>query len=209
MAKSSALSSFNPDPLKGVDQPIFLGLVDRYADAMSALKFASSDRKDVLTSVDGKGISKKAFLRAVKDAELSGSEREREAFWYGHGMAFMGKPLSFYTAHGDIIPVSQSVPGLKKIDTEGHEAGIQGASKDSNPWTPGTEEHQRWNMAYLRGQGDRRSDPPAATRSRGRPRKDGSPAQARSAPALEVHEGGATGGETSGAHAPDTSETRH
>ncbi len=92
-------------------------------------------------------------LRALADAKRSGEEREAADRAYRRNMAWLGKPVGTQSEF-DLAP-SWSPVDLSRVERDGFTAGKRGDRADSNSWTPGREEHQRWHSGWLRGQGEK------------------------------------------------------
>lgn len=154
------------DPLSGhnifgtINQAAFIELLASYDQGMQAVADARADLKERKENIrDRLGpAGYKAFMRTAKDRETSGEERELEDQWYRRQMAWLQKPVGFQPA----FDLKSDDPGLaalntmelKRIDSEGFEAGRAGHSRDRNTYTPGTEAFARWDTAWLRGQAE-------------------------------------------------------
>jgi hypothetical protein len=206
MAKALSALEKPSDPFGGITQAKYLEFLERYATADKAVSEAVADRKDLRAAIKAAGIPLKAFDRAQRDAGVSGEVRENEELWYRRMMAWRAKPVGFQPVFDfsakDAGTAALNVAELKRIDNEGIEAGRKGHLRTSNSYTPGTEAYQRWDTAWLRGQGDIASTmAPAAKRGPGRPRGSGTKTETT---ALTVREGGAAPDP-----GPTAEETRH
>lgn len=186
-------------------QASVLDFLDEHLAADNDVEAAVAARKDLRKRIKGEGINLNAFDKARKDARMSGDEREERDRHYRRIMAFMGKPVGHQGmfdlgAQTEADKAQVNVSRLKEVDAEGYAAGLRGDRADANSWSPGTEEHQRWSTAWLRGQGEKVTkeiEPTTGKRGPGRPRKaangaapspaaDGSPVE----PNAEAHDAG-------------------
>lgn len=176
-----------------VTEDEFLMLKMRWDEAQSelteALAACKAPRKTVKELKDeiGNRMPFEAFERALRDYELPGAVRQDIARVHAQLLAFLGRPIGYQQDFFD--ERAPGVAALHAIDTEGESAGRAGHHADENPYTPGSESYRRWANAHGRGyeafvaEQKERAEvlTPEPKRSRGRPRKDGSPAQARTA----------------------------
>jgi hypothetical protein len=138
-------------------------------------------RKKLRLRIKQAGINLKGFDRARKDFERPAVDREAEDMEYRRQMAWAAKPVGFQP-HLDLgEEVEEGIQALNvhelhRIDTDGFEAGKEGHKRELNPWSLGTEAHQRWDTAWLRGQSTIASTLGGGNgevrRGRVRPRKD-------------------------------------
>jgi ribosome modulation factor len=132
----------------------------------------------------------------MSDRDEAGVVRERIDAAKRWLMAWDRKPLGVQASMD--LTGSQGSPDLnvhelKAVDAEGFEAGRTGKKRERNPYTPGTEAAQRWDSAWLRGQGEaveRLGKPAPSTPASGERRGRGRPPGSKNKPKLEVHEGG-------------------
>ena len=165
-------------------QAQLLGFVDGYAlietevsDAKAEVSSCVRRRTSFRKQIKDAGIPLAEFDRALADSAMSGAERERADHHYRRIMAFMGKPIGTQSSlfePDELDPAAFDVHQMKAIDNDGFDAGKGGKLRTDNPWSPGTENSQRWDTAWIRGQetiaADMATDAPAP-RGRGRPRK--------------------------------------
>ena len=144
--------------LPGVSQALFLEYVERHRVLSQQVSEASQDRKDFLGKVKtefGKP-GYRAFLAALKAAEQPGEDREIQHLSFRRMMEWLNKPLGFqedmFSAPEKSNVVPLDVGQIKLVDAEGEAAGRGGKRRESNPWTPSTEQYERWDTAWLRGQ---------------------------------------------------------
>lgn len=162
-----------------VTQATFLQFLDRKRTVDQRVLEALADRKALDQAVKSAGIPVKVWKRAIVAAGQSGEIREEEDRWYARMMEWQLKPVGFQaTMDPELDPnrAALNVHTLKSIDLEGFEAGKGGRRRDSNTYSPGTEAHQRWDTAWLRGQAeiaDTLKPTAEAKRGRGRPRATG------------------------------------
>jgi hypothetical protein len=121
------------------------------------------------------GIPKDVFLDAVAESKLSGSERTRRTEHKNRILFFLDKPVPTYQPDFFESPEDRKkgmTARLKIIDNHGYEAGKEGFDRlESNTYTPGTEEYQRFDTAWLRGAGERqKAEVPKPTKTSGRRR---------------------------------------
>jgi hypothetical protein len=166
-----------------VTRATFLDFIGRYDDADRAVDEAVGERKALRKTIKGAGINLAAFDRARADAEKSGEKRDEENRQYLRFLGFLGKPPGFQASFdldtGDDEDLAAlNTHELKAVDNQGLDAGKGGRRRDSNPWTPGSEAYQRWDAAWIRGQGeiastlkDGDANGATAPKRRGRPRK--------------------------------------
>ncbi|HLX18416.1 MAG TPA: hypothetical protein VKS24_24775 [Bradyrhizobium sp.] len=135
-------------------------------------------------TVKSLGIPLDILDEAIRDAKMSGTERQRRYEHKARMMAFLDKPIGFQGSF--IMPeetdedrAAFAVHNLKAIDVAGYAAGKVGHDRHgSNTYSPGTEEHVRFDNAWLRGDGEKPANPPAPPelkRGPGRPRKTAVP----------------------------------
>lgn len=143
--------------LKGVSQAEFLRWLSEMQALDEAVAAEVDKRKAKLAEIKQR-LGKdefESFKSVRKDAEMPGENRERRELARRRMMGWLNKPLGF---QGDALQsdagnvVALDVGQLKKIDSEGEAAGKAGHHRQSNPWTPSTEQYQRWDSAWLRGQ---------------------------------------------------------
>lgn len=192
-------------------QATALDYIDEHLDAdrkimqaLNTVKGARKDLKDLRERIKGDGINLPAFDKMLGDAKISGEERETRDRHYRRLMFFIGKPVGTqgmfeFGVQTETDKAQVNVSRLKEVDNEGYQAGLRGDRADSNSWTPGTEEHQRFSVAWLRGQEEKVTKeimPTTGKRGPGRPRKaangatpspaNGSPVE----PSAEAHDAG-------------------
>lgn len=145
-----------------VDQGKFLAFVGRYedfeqrlADAQETVRSIRKGKRDLLKEIEASGIPREAFDRAIEDAKEPGAVREMRDEWHRRMLAWMRKPIGTQGALdlGD-VSLEPTVAELKEVDNDGVFAGKSGHRRDSNPWSPGTEQYQRWDNAWMRGQAE-------------------------------------------------------
>lgn len=161
MTEQLARSGAGPiEVLKGVTQAAYLRWHNEMDEIDAAVESALADRKEKLAAIKA-GLGGKddfaAFKRARKDREMSGEARERRELSYRKQMAWLSKPVGFQPtmdlpAGAPEAVVAFNAGALKRIDHEGETAGAAGRKREENPYTPGTEQAQRWDVAWLRGQ---------------------------------------------------------
>jgi ribosome modulation factor len=113
-------------------------------------------RKDLRKNMGAAGIDIEMFDRMRADLDLTPEEREAQQIDYVRYMEWMRAPVGFQPS----MDLQTDDPGerafnvheLHAIDGEGFDAGRNGRRRDSNPYRPGTEAHQRWDNAWGRGQ---------------------------------------------------------
>lgn len=121
-----------------------------------------------------------AFERALKDAKRSSTSREREAQLHAAMLAWQRKPLNFQAVMDFAAPPPTfSATELDRIEDQGFVTGKTGDPAEINSHIPGSEAYARWHSGWVRGQSEKVVAEIAPKRGRGRPRKDGSPAQAK------------------------------
>lgn len=155
----AAPQGHNRPPLGNMTQLQVLEFLDRYADADEEVKQALAARNQIRKDIEAAGCPKPVWDRFRKDREMSGSVRERYDAAYRQLMMYDRKPL---TASADVAndpnadPKTRedAVAGLKRIQQEGRGAGKAGRRRDTNPYVPGTEEHQHWDNSWVQGQAD-------------------------------------------------------
>lgn len=148
--------------------------LDEYDDLDEQAKRINGKRRDLRKRIDGVGAPLSAFDNFRKQRKIAGSLRERDDAAYRQMMAWDNKPVGLQ-ASMDLTTSAGSpalnVAELKRIDSMAAEAAKAKKGRQSNPYTPSTEAHQRWDTAYLRTEGEAASDPAPAARKPGRPRK--------------------------------------
>lgn len=182
-----------------VTQAVSLGFHTAMDDLDIEAKALRENRKKLRLRIKQAGINLRGFDRARTDSERAANDREAEDFEYRRQMAWKSKPIGFAPSLDLNEAVDEglralNVHELHRIDTDGFEAGKAGKKRSVNTWPLGSEAYQRWDTAWVRGQADIASTlggPANGTtaandatgsderpkRGRGRPRKDGSPAQ--------------------------------
>ena len=147
--------------LKNVSQGEFLGFLQEYAEADATVLAATNARKDLRKRIEGKLGGKDemiAFDRVRKDKEMSGEARTKRDLSHARMMAWLQMPVGFQPSmdlqSGDADTQAINVHLLKEVDQRGFEAGKDGRRRDTNPYNPGTEQAQRWDSAWLRGQAE-------------------------------------------------------
>jgi hypothetical protein len=149
----------------GVSRAVFLELLTRHEDvdrqildAKEEVRSLNRQRKTIRKTAEADGINVEALDRYLVDSKRSGSEREAVERQYRRYMAFSLKPVGFQPG----MDFTTDDPGLaalntaelKRIDNEGFAAGKAGQSREANSYSPGHEAFQRWDTAWLRGQGE-------------------------------------------------------
>jgi hypothetical protein len=122
------------------------------------------------------GIPLDVFDEALAESKMSGSERQRRFEHKARLLSFFDKPLGFqsgmaFASAGD-DPKAGLIARLKRIDGLGYEAGKTAANRyETNTFTPGSEEHARYDTAWLRGDEDRTKDQPGNPADKGKSRR--------------------------------------
>ncbi len=196
---AQTLSSYQPtnSAVGTLDEAKYKEFLARYDEAEERVRAAVAERKDLRSLIAATGVPMKAWDDARRDGNQSGEERQQKHDAYLVLMAWQGKPVGLI----DVEPPPLTVADLKMIDTQGLTSGRTGQDRGKNPYTPGTEQYQRWDTAWLRGQGERSGAASEEPRRRGRP--PGSKNRPKQ-PELTVHEGGASAEDD-----PGSSDTRH
>lgn len=113
-------------------------------------------RKDLRKNMGAAGIDVEMFDRMRSDLELTPEERQAQAHEYARYMAWQQAPVGFQPSMDlqtdDPEERAYNVHELHAIDGEGFDSGRSGRRRDSNPYRPGSEPHQRWDNAWTRGQ---------------------------------------------------------
>jgi hypothetical protein len=113
-------------------------------------------RKDLRKGMGAAGIDLEMFDRVLLDVELIPEERVAQARAYQQMMEWRQAPVGFQPS----MDLQTDDPGLRAynahelhaIDGEGYDSGRAGHPAHDNPHRPGTEAHQRWQGAWIRGQ---------------------------------------------------------
>lgn len=130
--------------------------------------------------VEALGVPYDILLEAVRESKMSGSERERLYEHRARMLAFLDRPIPTYQQDFFESPEERRkgmVARLRVIDGMGEDAGLQGFDRhESNTYSPGSEEYQRFDTGWLRGDEKREAkskaqDAPAQQASRGRRRR--------------------------------------
>lgn len=172
----------NRGPLGNMTQLDALKFLDRYADVDEQVKQALARRKELRAEIEAAGCPKPAWDRFKKDRELSGVLRERYDGAYRQLMIYDRKPVG-YTVSADTLNDPDADPAtkhmvvadMKRIDAEAEEAGAAGRRRDLNPYPPGSEEAQRYDVSWLRGQSTIAERMGATGQDNGAPRRRGRP----------------------------------
>lgn len=149
----------------GVSRAVFLELLTRHEevdlqilDAKEEVRSLNRQRKTIRKTAEADGINVEALDRYLVDSKRSGSEREAVERQYRRYMAFSLKPVGFQPGMDfttdDPGMAALNTTELKRIDNEGFAAGKAGHSREANSYSPGHEAFQRWDTAWLRGQGE-------------------------------------------------------
>lgn len=149
------------EPLGNVTQASTLEFIDKHievdeecAEAKETVRSINRRRKDLRKTIQAAGINMEAFDRAIADNKRSGAEREAENRHYAQYMAWLRKPVGYQTTmfnETDTGAAAFDVHELERADSEGYDAGKNGAPIDNCSWTPGTEAAARWMTAWGRG----------------------------------------------------------
>lgn len=131
--------------------------VDReLAEVAETRRSLNRRRKDLRKNMAAAGIDIAMFDRVLDDLELTPEELAAQATEYRRYMEWRDKPPGFQPSMDlqteDPALRALNVHELHAIDGEGFDAGQAGRRRDSNPYQPGTEGHQRWDNAWYRGQ---------------------------------------------------------
>lgn len=133
--------------------------LEEYTEADTKVKAANSARKELRDRIKvdlGDPDLIEAFDRARKGRDLSGEYRAKQDAAYARLMEFERKPPGYQAglalAGPDGKPLPMTAADAARIDLQGLEAGKSKWNRGDNPYTPGTEEHARWDGAWLRGQ---------------------------------------------------------
>lgn len=125
-------------------------------DAQETVRSIRKRRKDYRKDMAANGVDIDMFDRMLADSELTAEERRARDFEYRRYMEWQSKPVGFQPSidlqSDDPAERAMNVHELHAIDGEGYDAGRGGLRRDGNPWRPGTEPHQRWDNAWMRGQ---------------------------------------------------------
>jgi hypothetical protein len=162
--------------LKGVSQTEFLDWLKEMRELDDDVQAAADRRKAKMAEIKRRiGKDEFASFQSVrKGAEMPGESRERRELARRKMMQWLNKPLGHQASldieSEDPNVVAFNAHSLRQLDIEGETAGKAGRRRDSNPYTPGTEAAQRWDVAWLKGQSTiAASMAPEEPRRRGRP----------------------------------------
>lgn len=183
----------NKGPLGDASPALMHEFLARYDGYLDERKTINKIGKELRKDIEKAGIPLPAWDQFVKLRDEPGIVRERNDAAFRELMRWDLKPIGLQ-ASMDLSPSQGSpelnVHELKRVDNEGYEAGREPkAKRERNPYPPGTEAAQRWDVAWLRGQADIAStltdDPKKAEaakaageapkRGRGRPRREAAP----------------------------------
>lgn len=113
-------------------------------------------RKDLRKNMEAAGIDIAMFDRVLLDVELLPAEREAQDREYRRMMEWRNAPPGFQPSI-DLQTDDEGLAALNEyelhaIDGEGFDSGRAGHPAQDNPHRPGSEAHQRWSNAWIRGQ---------------------------------------------------------
>lgn len=138
--------------------------LEQYVEADNRVKSANNSRKELRDRIKvalGDPDLIEAFDRFRKGRDLSGAYRQKQDEAYAQMMAFDRKPVGYQARMGigdDGKPLPMTQAEAARIDLEGLEAGKAKWNRDDNPYIAGTDEFDRWDTAWRRGQAKLGSD---------------------------------------------------
>lgn len=136
----------------------YFTFLEEYTEADNRVKTANNQRKELRDRIKaalGDPDLVEAFDRARKGRDLSGAYRQKQDAAYAQLMAFDRKPVGYQARLGvgeDGQPLPMTQAEAARIDLEGLEAGKAKWSREDNPYISGSDEFDRWDTAWRRGQ---------------------------------------------------------
>ena len=151
--------------------------MDEYSGVESRIQELINERRDLRKKIKDAGFNMKAFdaVRALIDE----SDERVINFWQdlSSGLVWMNRPIGFQPDLYEATVVTD--PDLtedqqRAIGASGHAAGLRGARRDENEWTPGSLAHALWDQGFLVGEKELQErlsgeTQPEPRRGRGRP----------------------------------------
>lgn len=115
----------------------------------------TADTRAHKRNLEAHGVPMPGWNAFVKVREEAGSVRERNLAALTMLLGWDMKPFGLQASMD--LTASQGSPELnvhelKRVDTEGFDAGKAGKKRSVNPYTPSTEAAQRFDTSWLRGQ---------------------------------------------------------
>lgn len=154
-----------PETEGNVTRAHFLEVFDELTSALRLKASADSAVASVYKRAERTGLDRKQLKRAYAESLKATDEREMDDRRYRQYLEWLGKPVGFQPdlpidpAGREIDPEADAAEDaavakheLNVAFTQGANAGKAGAAMASDPYAPGTEQHQQWSLGWSDGQ---------------------------------------------------------